>query len=184
VLRVAFRAPAAMSADEPGMEVLSRLLDDGMATRLYHRICDELGLCYEVSGGYEVYSDAGLLELSAETSHEQAPAVLDELLGIVQQLRDTGPEDAELEAALKRYRWQSEALLDDPYSLAEMTADTLLNGRHESPAERVERIAAIGMQEVRDVARRWLQAAQLNVLVVGSLPKPGLRRLEQSVMSF
>jgi predicted Zn-dependent peptidase len=184
VLRVAFRSPAAMSSDEPGMEVLSRLLDDGMATRLYHRICDELGLCYEVSGGYEVYSDAGLLELSAETSHEQAPAVLDELLGIVRELRDMGPDDAELAAAIERYRWQSEALLDDPYSLAEMTADTLLNGRHELPAERVARIAAVGMQEVRDVARRWLRATQLNVLVVGSVSKPALRRLEQSVMSF
>ena len=37
-----------------------RLVDDGMSTRLYHRVCDDKGLCYDVSAGYDGYEDDGV----------------------------------------------------------------------------------------------------------------------------
>ncbi|HMA95458.1 MAG TPA: insulinase family protein, partial [Polyangiaceae bacterium] len=44
-LRVVFRASGYGDQSEPAIELLMRLLDDGMSTRLYHRICNSLGLC-------------------------------------------------------------------------------------------------------------------------------------------
>jgi predicted Zn-dependent peptidase len=183
-LRVAFRAPGWDSADEPAMEVLARLLDDGMSTRLYHRICDELGLCYEVSGGYEVYSDAGLLELHAETSHDQAAAVLGEMLDLVRRLRDDGPAESELEAVLQRYRWHAEGLLDDPYAVADFAADAVQGGRSWSIDHRVQTIGSVTWEQVRNAAQRWWSSSGLSVVTVGSLNKSALRQCEQKVLSF
>lgn len=184
LLRVAFRAPGWNDGEEAAMEVLARLLDDGMSTRLYHRICDELGLCYEVSGGYEVYSDAGLLELHAETSHEQANAVLGEMLNLVKRLRDDGPEDSELAAVLQRYRWHAEGLLDDPYAVADFAADAVQGGRPWSIMDRVSAIGAVTKEQVMNAAQRWWTSENLSVVAVGSLNKAALRQCEQLTMGF
>ncbi|MGH7270477.1 MAG: M16 family metallopeptidase, partial [Polyangiaceae bacterium] len=50
-LRVCFRALALSHPLRPALDVLMRLVDDGMSTRLYHRLCDSRGLCYDVSAG-------------------------------------------------------------------------------------------------------------------------------------
>src|SRR5690606_32667899 len=102
-LEVGFRAPGCYHRDEPAMELLMRVLDDGMATRLYHRICDERGLCYDVSGSYESYTDCGLIELSAETGHERAAEALEELLKLVNTLKNERVPDEELERAKQRF---------------------------------------------------------------------------------
>ncbi|HEX2730911.1 MAG TPA: pitrilysin family protein [Polyangiaceae bacterium] len=183
-LRIAFRAPGWDSADEAAMEVLARLMDDGMSTRLYRRLCDELGLCYEVSGGYEVYTDAGLLELHAETSHENALRVLGEIFNLVRDLRDRGPEASELQAVLQRYRWQAEGMLDDPYVIADFAADALQGERPWSIAHQVERLAGVTQERLRNVAERWLTAANLSVVLVGAPSRADARAAEQLLQRF
>ncbi len=183
-LRLAFRAPGWNDEDEAAMEVLVRLLDDGMSTRLYHRICDERGLCYDVSAGYEAYSDAGLVELCAETSHENAEDVLRELFGIVESLRDEGPTDEELETTLLRFRWEAEAMFDGPEALAEYVATQVQLGRPFSLEQRCSEIAAVDKQRVMATARRWWCAEQTNIVAVGLATKSQRRMLQRIVDAF
>src|SRR5690606_30494229 len=95
-LRVGFRGPGERDPLEPATELLLRVLDDGMSARLYHRICDQLGLAYNVSAAYETFSDAGLLSFASECTHERAPELLRELLAIARTLAASGPTEAEL----------------------------------------------------------------------------------------
>jgi predicted Zn-dependent peptidase len=44
-LRVCFRAIGERSPMRPAIDMFMRVLDDGMSTRLYHRLSDERGLC-------------------------------------------------------------------------------------------------------------------------------------------
>src|SRR5262249_29159742 len=44
-LRVCFRAFGEHAPERPAIDMLLRIIDDGMSTRLYHRICDAQGLC-------------------------------------------------------------------------------------------------------------------------------------------
>ncbi|MDF2695054.1 MAG: Peptidase, family [Labilithrix sp.] len=54
-LRVCYRAVPDRSEMRPAMDMLMRILDDGMSTRLYHRVCDNKGLrsprCSPISRG-------------------------------------------------------------------------------------------------------------------------------------
>lgn len=180
-LRVAFRAPGWAHPEQRAMEVLVRLLDDGMSTRLYHRICDELGLCYDVSAGYEAYADSGLLELSAETSHAQAKQVLGELLEIIRQLAEDGPSEEELAIIRRRYRWQAESMLDSADALAEFVAESLHNAQSLSLARRCAEIEAVTADDVRAAARNWCTSENLSVIAVGVHGKARRRDLEQCV---
>lgn len=183
-IRLAFRAPGWSDPDQVAMEVLVRLLDDGMSTRLYHNVCDRRGLCYEVSAGYESYADSGLLDLCAETSHDQAPEVLMELLSIVGTLRDQGPLDDELAALQRRYRWQAETMLDAPDAVAEYVADAVRGGRDPSVLARAEHIARVSAEDVRAAAQRWWIPAHTSLVVVGSPGRTTRRRLERALADW
>ncbi len=69
------------------MRVLSRVLDDGMSARLHRRICDELGLAYDIFAGIDPYEDSGVIDLGAAVEHDKAPDTLRELLAVLEQLR-------------------------------------------------------------------------------------------------
>jgi predicted Zn-dependent peptidase len=179
-----FRAPGARAADEPSMDLLSRILDDGMATRLYHRLCDENGLCYDVSGGYESYSDSGLLELTAETGHERVAQVVKELLNIVSDLRERGPSEEELRSAQQRYRWQLESMLDSPPSIAEFFLSEELSGSARSPLEREADLLRVSVRDVQAAANQWLTRSNLGLVLVGVPKKSELSRVSELIDRF
>lgn len=183
-VRVGFRAPACFSEEEPAMDVLMRILDDGMATRLYHRICDQLGLCYDVSGDYECYLDAGLVELSAETGHERAPEVLQELLSLITDLKQQPVSQEELARCQSRFRWQMDGAADSPGDLAEYLALESRGSAPRTPQERVERVSALVAEDIQRVAQRWLRPENLSVVIVGTQSKAAQRKLNALVEAF
>lgn len=183
-LEVGFRAPGCYHRDEPAMELLMRVLDDGMATRLYHRICDERGLCYDVSGSYESYTDCGLIELSAETGHERAAEVLEELLKLVNTLKNERVPDEELERAKQRFGWQMDAALESPGDLAEYLAAESRAPRPRSPEQRVQEIREVSAEDVQRVANEWFAPQHLNVVVVGTHGRASMKKLKALVDQF
>jgi predicted Zn-dependent peptidase len=183
-LRVGFRAPAERDALEPATEILLRVLDDGMSTRLYHRLCDERGLCYDVSATYEAYSDAGLLDVAAETSHEQALEVMDELFGIFRSLRDEGASAAEVKKAQARYRWQLDELVDVPSELAAFYGLGELTGVARTLEERSEELSSVSVADVKRAAESLFVSRNLSIAAVGSLPRKARVELERRLRSL
>jgi predicted Zn-dependent peptidase len=170
-LAVAFRAPSERDPNEPATELLLRLLDDGMSTRLYHRICDERGLCYDVSALYEAYADSGLFELAAETSHDNAVEVLSELLGILRGLRAQGPVPEELEKAQARHGWQLADLLDDPGAIAEFYALGELSGVARTPEDRLAELGQVTREDLHRAAEQTIRPEHMTVVAVGAVPR-------------
>jgi zinc protease len=148
-----------------------------MSTRLYRRICEDQGLCYDVGASYEAYEDSGLVALGAETAHERADVVLTELLAIARDLRERGPTDAEIDKAKARHRWQLLESLDDSEDLAEYVAEQRLVDGVKTLAERRDRIDAVTRGEVRDAAERLFDPAARGTVVVGMQSKKARERL-------
>jgi predicted Zn-dependent peptidase len=183
-LALAFRAPGERDPNEAATELLLRLLDDGMSTRLYHRICDERGLCYDVSAVYEAYADSGLFELAAETSHDNAVEVLRELLGIVRGLRREGPLPEELEKAQARHGWQLGDLLDDPGAIAEFYALGELSGVARTPEDRLAELGRVTRDDLRRAAEQMIRPDQMTVVAVGTVPRRVQDALAALVQEF
>jgi predicted Zn-dependent peptidase len=183
-LRIAFRAPSERDPREPAVEMLMRVLDDGMSTRLYERICDRLGLCYDVSGMFEVYEDDGVLDVAAGAQHERAVVVAKEIFTLLKGLVAEGPTDAELEKARDRHLWSVEAMLDDAEGVAGFYGLTALAGIARTPMARHEELAAARREDVRAAAEAVFRADRLSVVAVGLLSEGDERKLERLVRGF
>jgi predicted Zn-dependent peptidase len=183
-VRVGFRAPGEHDPDEPATELLLRVLDDGMATRLYERLCDERGLCYDVSASYEAYADAGLFDIAADAAPERAEHVLGEIFAVMHALRDEGPTASELDKAKKRFAWQLAEQDDDPAALASFYGLGELTGIARTPSERLSVLEATTMAQVQQAAARLFSREALNVLIVGPVAAKVRDRLERAARSF
>jgi predicted Zn-dependent peptidase len=183
-LRVAFRAPSEHDAMEPAVELLMRVLDDGMSTRLYERICDRMGLCYDVSGMFETYEDDGVVDFAAGVQHERAQVVLKEVFSLLRELADTGPREDELKKALDRHLWSIEAMQDDADATAAFYGLAALADIARTPMARHEQLARVTAADVRDAARAVFRGDRLSVVAVGLLRSSEEQRLEKLVRGF
>lgn len=183
-LRIGFRAVGLRDRLEPASEAVLRLLDDGNSTRLYTRLCDELGLTYDVSAGYESAEDAGLLDIACDAAHRETRRVLSEILDVTGKLRDEGPTAAELDKAKARHRWGLEELLDSPSALAEFLADGTLRGHARTPAERRDQIESVTLQTVSEAASALFRRENLSLVVVGVQSKSARSSLRELIAAF
>ena len=183
-LRVCFRAIPDRSDKRAAMDMLMRILDDGMSTRLYHRLCDDRGLCYDVSASYDGYEDDGILDFSAGVQHARASVVAREITSLLRDLGRTGPTPDELEKARRRHRWEMRATLDSPEELAGFYASGILFDRLETPEQRVAKNTAVSGDQIRELASLLAQPDRLNVLAVGLVDDGEDRRLDEVVSGF
>ena len=183
-LRLVFRSPGQHDAVEPAMELLLRILDDGMSTRLYQRICNTLGLCYDVNAYYETWQDCGVIEVAADCAHERAEALLNELLELMRRLREDGPTDEEFTQARQRHEWQLAQMFDDPGEVAAFYGFSRLAGIAPTAQARLSEVNAVTLQDVREAARRILTSQALSVVAVGQQPKRLRAQLERAVTTY
>lgn len=183
-LRVCYRAVPDRSPHRPAMDMLMRILDDGMSTRLYHRVCDNKGLCYDVSASYDGYDDDGVLDFAAGVQHARVAVVTREITSLVAELAVAGPSEEELAKARRRHVWDTRTMLDSPEELAGYYAAGILFDRLESPEVRTAKNAAVTSEDVRALAAVIAQPDRLNVLAVGLLDDGEDRRVEDVVKGY
>lgn len=183
-LRVAFRAVSEKDKLEPSVEMLLRVLDDGMSTRLYERICDRLGLCYDVSGMFEAYEDDGVVDIAAGAAHERATVVLKEIFALVHELASHGPTPEELDKAKNRHLWSVEAMLDDAEAVASFYGLAAFANIARTPMARHEELASVTVADVRDAAQRVFRPERMSTVAVGLLSRAEEGRMERAVKGF
>ena len=180
-VQVVFRAVGESAPDFPALQMLARVLDDGMSTRLHHRVCDELGLAYYVAGATESFVDSGVYEIDATCAHERVPALLAESLRVLARLRDEPPSMAELDKARRRYRWDLLASLDDPDAMAGWWAGAELFFEPLAFEEKLARIDAVTPDDVSALAGRIFRPERMVAATVGTL-SPSLQAQVRSVV--
>jgi predicted Zn-dependent peptidase len=84
------------------LAVLNTILGDGMSSRLFLSVREELGLAYDVSSGIVDYADAGAIEVSAGVDPSALPDAIRAILVELARLRDDLVAGDELDKA-KRY---------------------------------------------------------------------------------
>jgi predicted Zn-dependent peptidase len=182
-LSVCFRACGRDSPVEPATDMLLRIIDDGMSTRLYHRICDELGLCYDAGAGYQAFDSIGVVEFGADTTHAQADVVLQEIFTMTRDLAAHGPNQDELDRARKRCRWQFNAMLDEPEAIAHFFAQAALETSAPTPEQRCEQLCDVSREGLLAAAQAIFRRENLSVAAVGLQRSKQQARLEQLVCS-
>ncbi len=168
-LRICIRAVAESDPLKPALDVLMRVIDDGMATRLYHRLCDARGLCYDVSAAYDGYEDDGIVDVAAGVQHKRAALVAREVLAMFEELAHEGPSGEELDKVRRRIAWDARAMADSAEETASFYASGLLFDRFSTPEEHASALVRVSGADVREAARQLARPERLNVVAVGLL---------------
>src|SRR5690606_2888045 len=73
-VRVALPSVGEKDPLRPATELLVRVLDDGMSTRLFRTVVEDTGLAYETFGSFDPYEDIGLVVVGAAIEHGKTPS--------------------------------------------------------------------------------------------------------------
>ncbi len=183
-LRIAFRGPSERDPREPAVEMLLRVLDDGMSTRLYERICDRLGLCYDVSGMFRMLRGRRRRRRSRRRpARARRPGSEGDLLAPPRSRRPR-PQRRRAAKARDRHLWSIEAMQDDAEGVAGFFGLAALADIARTPMARHEEIMAVSAADVRDAAQSVFRPERLSAVAVGLLTEAEERRLEKAIKGF
>ena len=178
--QVAIGVPA-LHRDHPDawtLAVLNAVLGDGMSSRLFLSVREDLGLAYDVSSGLVDYADAGALEVSAGVDPASIPAALEAILAELARLRDEPVPETELLKAKRYLSGGLELRMDDTRHVASwIGGQEALHDRVLTVDEALARIDAVDAAAIQELAGRLFTDDSLRLAVVA--PARYLRGLER-----
>jgi predicted Zn-dependent peptidase len=153
--------------DAWAMSVLNAVLGDGMSSRLFLSVREELGLAYDVSSGLVDYADAGAFEISAGVDPGRLPAALEAILAELTKLRDTPVPQEELDKAKAYLSGGLELRMDETRHLASwIGGQEALHDRVLTLEEALAEVAAVDATDVGRLAGELFRDEGLRLAVV------------------
>jgi len=177
--RLNFRIVPEQHEDYPALQILRRVLDDGLSSRLPFEIVEKRGLAYSINAGLDSFHDVGILEIDAASAPEKASRVVEEVLRVLATLCSEEIPEEELKRTQRRHRMLLEFSEDSPGELAGWFGGTELFRKPESFSQRADLVDAETAAHVREVARRYFTRENLTVVAVGQ--RKGIKALERVV---
>lgn len=164
--------------DAWALSVLNAVLGDGMSSRLFLSVSEELGLAYDVSSGLVDYADAGVLEVSAGVDPARLAAALDAILVELARVRDELVPEGELAKAKAYLSGGLELRMDETRHLASwIGGQEALHDRVLTLDEALAAVAEVTAADVQRVARDLIRDEGLRLAVVA--PARSMRGLER-----
>ncbi len=151
-------------------DMLSNILGGGTSSRLWQRIREDRGLAYSVGSSTALFNDTGFIAVSAATSPDQVEEVLDitieELCSIVRE----GVTSQELSLVKDQARASVLLSLEDSASRSAALANSeLVHGRQISVDETLDKLQAVTVDQVKEIAAEFLQTEKLAFVALGDL---------------
>jgi predicted Zn-dependent peptidase len=170
----------ALHRDHPDswtLAVLNTVLGDGMSSRLFLAVREELGLAYDVSSGLIDYADAGALEVSAGVDPAAMPAAIKAILAELVRLRDELVPTDELAKAKRYLSGGLELRMDDTRHVASwIGGQEALHDRVLTLDEALAKVDAVDPEGVQRLAATLFRDEALRLAAVA--PARHLRGLE------
>lgn len=159
-----WRTPETAHPDTPVLDLLAAVLGHGRASRLYRGV-RELGLATSVGAYNYTPTELGVFGISAELRPENAGVVLDAVAREVQELRSAPVTSRELQRARNVLEARMLRRTETAEGQATMLADWQALGDWRLAGEYLERLMSAGAEDVRRVARDYLDLDTATVLL-------------------
>src|SRR5262245_8136292 len=160
-ISLATRAVSDLHPDRYPLLVLTTLLGGGMSSRLFQSVREEAGLAYSVFAAQDFYRDTGMLSSHMGVSPDRGREALARTRLELEKLRDEGADADEVEAAKQQIR--GGVLMEHEGVSARMVHlahEEIYRGSYTAPEELVSRVLAVTVEQVEDMARRYLEPSR------------------------
>ncbi len=155
-LTLAHGAPAAGADDYIAARLFADVVGGGMSSRLFQDVREERGLAYSVYSVVHPFADTGLFYTYAATAKQQSAEAAQLIDAVIRKAADDANE-----REVARVKTQARAgllmSLETPWGQASYAARQLaVHGRLVDPAEVLDRIAAVSVEDVRAAGRAMI----------------------------
>jgi len=174
---LAWRGPAAFTADEAPLDALASILGDGKSSRLYKRLVYDKKIAQDVYAGFSGEQLGGTFEIVATAKPGVDPRrLIREISEEVAAISTTAPADAELERAKNSQEAAFLGGLESTLSRAiQLAAYDVQAKDPDYFAKDLARRRAVTTAQVRAVAAKYLKPNARVVLTI----KPGAKPVEK-----
>ncbi len=158
--------------DRYALGVLSTLLGGNMSSRLFTEVREKRGLCYYVRADEDYYHETGIFGASAGVD----PNRVDEAVSVVREqlmllLDDQGQHaisEEEVSKAKSHIVGSTILQFEDPQAVAQFYAGgKLLQDSDETIEDKLKKLQAVSLEDVRKVAKRLVKSEDLFFAVIG-----------------
>jgi predicted Zn-dependent peptidase len=155
------------------LALLNAALGGGSSSRLFQRIREERGLAYHVSSGNQAFTGGGIFTIYAGCAPERIGEVAALAREIVAEVVADGITEAELARARGYLRGGLVLGFEEPGgAMTHLGKSALLLGEILTPAQLLERIDAVTLEDCGALAQELLGSVAWSVAVVGHDPDP------------
>lgn len=168
-----FRAYDAFDKKNPALALLSGVLSAGMSSRLFHKLREEMGVCYYVRATPDSYTDHGLFEISSGVDNKRVHEVISVILKECQKLKDELVSKTELDKVKKIFISGMKMGLEATDDIANFYGgQEVLVGKVETSEEKARKLLAVKPIDVQKVAREIFKDSKLNLALIGPFKNP------------
>ena len=153
--------------DSWALGVLNGVLGEGMSSRLFLSVREELGLAYDVGSGITEYADTGSVGIYAGVDPDKLEPAVEAILAELGRLRDADVPADELAKAKAYLSGGLELRMDDTRHLASwIGGQEALHERVLTLDEALEAVAEVSADDIRRVAVELFVDERLRLAVV------------------
>ncbi len=160
----------AQSEKRYAADLLANILGGGTSSRLWQKVREEKGLAYSVGASAAMYLDCGVFSIYAGTSPKQTEEVLDISIRELREVVKNGVSVEELNLMKEQTAASILLGLEDSATRAGTLARLeMVHGRQISLEETIEKIEAVTVEEIREIAREFFQTEKIAFGALGNL---------------
>ena len=158
--------------DRHALGLLTAMLGDGMSSRLFLKVREELGLAYDIQASLALLRDSGVLQVSLGVDPESVEQALEATLGELSRMRDGVPEE-ELQRARRLAAGRMLMGMEDTRAVSAWNGgQALLHDEVRSVDEVNERYQSVTTEDIERLANEYLREDELRLAIVGPSGEP------------
>ena len=171
-ISLGWQAPGEIHPDKAALDVIGFLLGSGRSSRLYQELREKRRLAHQVWAGAWCVQECGLFQVEAECDPGDAETTRKALLDCVMQFVREGPEEMELQKAVRAtLNGQLRSLTTTKGQAAALGHSWLISGTLDLGNQYLKTVRELTPDRVREAARHYLQPDNLCIATVGPKTK-------------
>ncbi|MDA1010387.1 MAG: insulinase family protein [Chloroflexi bacterium] len=166
--------------DRFALDLLSIILGEGMSSRLFSRLREELGLCYDIHSYMAAMADTGMFGVYSGVDEDRALKAVREIARELRRTNDPVSEE-ELTHAKLVARSRTHLRMEDTRAVSALYGSQAILGLPQrTPEEFLELSAAVTVEDVMRVAQRVITPDAIQIAAVGEIDAADLEAAMQA----
>lgn len=165
------------------LSVANNIIGGSSSSRLFQQIREEQGLCYSLYSYGSSYHRTGTFQIYCGMNEENLEPVCRSIMACLQELRQKGPTEEELNQTLSQIRSELLLSMENTHNRMHNNARNLLYmGRIVTIEETLAALRAVTRSDIMDYMEEYCRPEQVSMTLVGDVEKsPELKKIFESL---